>query len=301
MGFATMRSGEMKVLFYSDAASRAEATSVTVVDGETTSGIDQTVDTGASIAGTVTSTSGQAIAAARVTAYSQPQPGGPWQWWASTNADQSGSYIFRGLPARTYRLGFVDPNGTYASEYFDDAGSVQAAHDIATNGESRIVGKDAQLAPAARITGTVTGPDGAGVGNVWVHAYEKPAGQTWWGTAGTSVQTRADGTYDLGGLQAGTYRIDFTTFQTNFIAEFWNNAPTVETAQDVVVADGAVVAGRNAQLPPLPPSREVSPVLVVQLLPASACRRTGTPRPHKAGSPLGGRRRTTLATTTSAG
>ena len=83
----------------------------------------------------------------------------------------------------------------------------RTATDIAVGGSTTVSGKDAQLATASRITGTVTGPDGVGIPEVRVSAYQKYSGSSHWSQIGLSATTNPAGDYVLSGLTAGTYRV----------------------------------------------------------------------------------------------
>ena len=92
-------------------------------------------------------------------------------------------------------------------------------------------GKNARLAAGSHITGRVTGADGSGLGNVSVQVYVKAAGTDQWQNNVMGTSTNASGDYDLGGLKPGTYRIGFADWFGGHVAEFWNDAATVEGAQ----------------------------------------------------------------------
>ena len=104
------------------------------------------------------------------------------------------------------------------------------------------------MATASHITGKVTGPDGTGLSNVSVSAYQKAPGSSFWNLMGMSTFTNSAGEYDLGGLKAGTYRIGYSTYGGAFLREFWDNAMSVDAASDIVVGASATVSGKNAQL-----------------------------------------------------
>ena len=57
-------------------------------------------------------------------------------------------------------------NGAYIPEYWDDERTVGAATNVVVGESATVTGKDADLAPACRISGKVTGRDGAGVAEV---------------------------------------------------------------------------------------------------------------------------------------
>ena len=103
-----------------------------------------------------------------------------------------------------------------------------AASNIVLGAGSRMTGRDARLAPASHISGKVTGPDGEPISGVSVQAYQKLQGQNYWAMAAMSVLTQTDGTYDIGGLRNGAYRIGFSSYNNGYISEYWNNAETVE-------------------------------------------------------------------------
>ena len=115
------------------------------------------------------------------------------------------------LTTGAYRVGFYDESGAYLREYYDNAASVQTATDVPVTVGSTTGSIDAALADAGHITGTVTAAGGGGpIDNLWVLVYQQVdegSGLTWDVVGGTS--TRYDGTYDVGGLATGTYRVGF--------------------------------------------------------------------------------------------
>ena len=62
------------------------------------------------------------------------------------------------------------------------------------------------------------------------------------------VSTRNDGTYELGGLRAGTYRVGFDSISGGYMPEFWDDAVTVETATDIVLGASSTATNRDARL-----------------------------------------------------
>lgn len=122
------------------------------------------------------------------------------------------------------------------------------ATDVVVGAETTVSGRDAQIAPASHIRGTVTAPAGTGVVQVLVtaHRYD-PSRETWNAVAWDG--TEFDGSYDLAGLPAGTYRLRFTDSTERALAtEYWNDQPDIESAQDIVVTAGDAVTGKDAQL-----------------------------------------------------
>jgi 5-hydroxyisourate hydrolase-like protein (transthyretin family) len=88
-------------------------------------------------------------------------------------------------------------------------------------------------AATGTITGTLTDGNGDPVAGVQGNTYELVNGR--W-TIYNFVTTNASGTYTLGFMPTGAYRIGFDPRPQGFQQEFWDNAATVETATDVVVS-----------------------------------------------------------------
>ncbi len=94
----------------------------------------------------------------------------------------------------------------------------------------------AQAAPPARITGTVTVAGGGAAAGVKVTAL-KLAGTGQWAEADNAV-TAADGSYQIGKFDTGTYRVRFDDPSGRFETEFYADVPRVDLAQDLVLKTG---------------------------------------------------------------
>jgi len=97
------------------------------------------------------------------------------------------------------------------------------------------------------ISGTAKDAGGAGLAGISVTAYWDFFGDDWWVSA-TSTSTAADGSYQLTGLDAGTYRVGFSDSSATYLSEYFNDKPTVDSADDVVVIGGATTANIDATL-----------------------------------------------------
>ena len=98
------------------------------------------------------------------------------------------------------------------------------------------------------ISGVVTGPNGEATGSLAVMAcldhqprYDCTTYEGW-------TYAASDGTYTIAGLAPGDYLVGFVPQQTNYVSEWWDNAPDVTTAKAVHVAAGAAVTGVDATL-----------------------------------------------------
>ena len=236
--------------YFDDARTVRSATDVVVGTDATVSGVDAELVAGSRVTGTVSGVSDLDLWGVRVTAYSWDPEEGYWTSVHSVGVSPDGSYELGGLSAGTYRLGFDDWSGDYAPEYFDDVATIEAAADIMVGDRVTVSGKDAQLVPAGRISGTVTGPAGADLSEVLVWTYVLEDG-SWQPQRG--VNLAPDGSYELDGLRPGTYRLGFEDESGALATEFYDDVATVDAATDVVVASGASVEGKDAEL------RAVSP------------------------------------------
>ena len=232
--------------FWDDAATIETAKDVVVAEGGSVSGINAQLAPASHITGTVTGPGGAAVQGVYVSAY-QKAPG--TTYWSpvngSTSTDAAGHYDLRGLKSGTYRVGFFSSD--HITEYWDNAATAETARDIVVTQGDTVSGKDARLATPSHITGTVTGATGTGLANVQVAVYQKTQTYNWWSQM-RSVETNASGEYDLGGLAAGAYRLGFTDSSGTHLAEYFDNATTVETAVDIAVGESSTVSQRNARL-----------------------------------------------------
>ena len=176
---------------------------------------------------------------------------------ARTGAD--GSWSMLRPAAGEYTIRFDDPSGTYATEYYNDKTTIEEADRVEfASGQKSDLGQT-DLGAAAHLTGTVTGSTGAGIAGAEVTAYVQQAG-AW--TAFVEVLTDADGRYDVGGLQGGSYRLGFHDPATN-VGEYWNDKADLNDANTLQVAKQGSTDGLNAQLAtPLPtptPTENPSP------------------------------------------
>lgn len=102
------------------------------------------------------------------------------------------------------------------------------------------------------ISGTVTGPSSVPVGGECVTALNVSAtlGPLFSGGSPEVVATQADGSYTLGFLLPGTYKVRFDTGcgGSKFRTQWCDNAATASAATTVTVSANATTTGINAVL-----------------------------------------------------
>lgn len=126
-------------------------------------------------------------------------PAGQYVWYGCS---PTGSIVSPTLSAGSYRLSLSDPQGNYLAEYYDGASSLGAATLVeVTDAPVAVI---ASLTPASRITGVVEDDQGNRASGVDVAACVSPGF-----TECVSGATAPDGSYELFGLRAGVYSVQF--------------------------------------------------------------------------------------------
>ncbi|MCR1782128.1 carboxypeptidase regulatory-like domain-containing protein [Nocardioides carbamazepini] len=223
--------------FYDDQSTLQQADEIIVGENGTVVA-DASLELGSSITGTVSDEDGAPLEAVRAVVYQYEPDYDSWYWWNDSATDEDGHYAIGGLsPDTTYRVRFLSDDGAYVEEYYDDQDSLAQATDIVLGGQQTFTA-DAVLARAAQITGTIRGEDAQPLAEVGVTAYRlDPASQDWlWADSAWSP----DGSYTIGGLVPGTYRVEFRPDDPFHREEYFDDAATLEDADDVTLAQGQV-------------------------------------------------------------
>ncbi|QTV79163.1 hypothetical protein [Microbacterium sp. NIBRBAC000506063] len=167
---------------------------------------------------------------------------------ATVTADSQGDYLFSDLASGEYKLAFLS-EGRAVFDRFWGAGATDfgtAETLTLADGESR-VDLNLTLARSAAVSGRASAPVSVVLqdGDVTVRVFSSS------GTGKTPVRTgivRSDGGYLVGGLAAGTYRVEFSTAKKGIVSEWWPNRATFGTADAITLGSGALRSGVNATL-----------------------------------------------------
>jgi 5-hydroxyisourate hydrolase-like protein (transthyretin family) len=235
--------------WYNDVPDYASATSFVLEDTDTVSGVDASLAEGGRLVGTITADNGGApLSGIQVVAYLYIATGSGsyWQYVKDVNTQPDGSYQVGGLEDGSYRLRFSDPAGSFAVEYHDNKAQFGDADSVVISSAGSVT-TDASLADASRIQGTVTDESGSNpLPGVDVYAYRSN------GTGGwdyvSQATTMADGSYNLGGLAVGTYRIQFSNSDGLLQQEYFDDTPDFNSATDVSVGSAVTLSGYDASL-----------------------------------------------------
>ncbi|WP_427004430.1 beta strand repeat-containing protein [Pseudarthrobacter sp. H2] len=226
--------------WYPNAASFDTATAVTVTAGQDLAGINAALVKGATISGKVMAPAGVGLSGAYVGASSAATNGQIGQ----SSVAPDGSYNIVGLPAGSYKLQFSGSNDGALGQWYQNAASFDTATAVTVTAGQDLAGINASLVKGATISGKVTAPAGVTVSNVrvstWSASSMTPVGQ--------SASVAPDGSYKILGLPAGSYRLQFSGWDTGAVEQWHQDALSPYQATAVTVTAGQDLTGVNASL-----------------------------------------------------
>ncbi len=216
---------------------------------------DATMAAASTISGKVTDTNGNPIEGVCVNVNSGPC----WEGWidgATTSAD--GTYSINVADGNTYYVSTdVNCGGNNTSWYADKAyDNISAGDDCnqMTPVDAGSTGIDFVLEEGGAVSGTLFESDGTtridGSTNqieIFLEKGTDPCDTVWAG----SGFLNPDGTYTISGVEAGTYYVQTSPFNTNYLSEYWADPASVRgcaDAQTVTVTTGQTTANINFQL-----------------------------------------------------
>ncbi len=227
--------------YYDNQREMSQAT-VLNANGAPVTGLNVTLDPGGWISGQVTGDGGAPLGDIDVEFY---DPQGMNAGYGSTN--NSGFYTSDALPPGPYTVLFRPyadgDDDAYAAEWYNDAPNRAAATPVNVTVGATIADINAQLARGGRITGRITGPDGAGLPDAGVYVYNSE------GNYLTSGDANAQGNYTTGALATGSYQVYFYPGGASSLSgEWYNDKGSFETSDPVAVTAPDTTAGIDGQL-----------------------------------------------------
>ena len=241
------------------------ATPLFLTSGVMRVGIDFSLADGATVAGTVTTASGNPIPGTGVDIYTADST-----WIGRGTTGTNGNYAIEGLPARVFYLRTEVGGLNYINEWYDDLAATDtlvptsAAPVTATTGVTT-ASIDFSLSVGGVISGAVTDAGGAPLAGISADAFH--AGDGTWIASGVTGPT---GAYAIVGLQAGTYAVRTYATPANYADEWYDDVPVVgdllpgnaatvpvtagltHSGVDFALADGATVEGLITDSAPAP-------------------------------------------------
>jgi hypothetical protein len=242
--------------FYAARTTLAGANAVVVTAGGDTE-INEHVTAGGQVTGTVTGPDGHSVERARVLLLDALG-----DKVAEAQTGTEGAYTIDGLVSGTYFAEFLPPGqlirpsssggGNFLPIFFNGEDSLANANPVPVTLGATTTGINATLPEGGELKGTVTGAGGATLANVTVTAYDAT------GNSVDSTLTESNGTYTLGGLNSGSYRVRFEVEAGNpfydspgdYAPQFDGGASSLAAAEPVPVSVGASASVVNAHLQP---------------------------------------------------
>jgi hypothetical protein len=191
---------------------------------------------GGSVTGTVTDAVSQTPLAGAYVDVSSPDG---QSWYGSAQAEADGSYRVSGLPAGPVVVQFWEQD--HLTQWWDRATTLTAATPISVSLRQTTPGVNAALLRGATIRGTITdAADAVPLPQACVTVYDAT------GQEAAFDCGRPHGTYTIGGLAPGTYRIGFEA--DRYLGEFYADQPSLETATPVALSGEGSDATADASL-----------------------------------------------------
>ena len=226
--------------YYNDKPDETSADPVSVTLGGITPNINFTLTLGGIIKGTVTSSAKGPLKDISVYAYSLSYTS---LWgYSYGSSDSSGNYRLGGLRSGWWRI-LARGDTTYAFEYYNNDSSWITADSVLVTVSDSVSSKDFSLEVGGSISGYVYGEGGLPLSGVYVTAYSYP--ETPLGFLTKVDATSGDGSYKIGGLRTGWYKVG--TYYCGSM--YYNNKSSLTEADSVHVTMPAEVTGVNFNFP----------------------------------------------------
>jgi hypothetical protein len=176
---------------------------------------------------------------------------------------KDGRFSVTGLVAGVdYRIGFFDPQGRYAIEYYRDKWSVTSGVDVRVGADLTV-----SLDPARHIRGKVTDTAGNGLEGIDVSAFLNGDDS---GVLINYATTDAGGSFDIGRLPWGNYRLQFSDLGGTYTSA--DSLGPFDLTDQRFSAEAPVV-----ELAKAPPALEPTPEPTPQPTPSPSATATATP------------------------
>lgn len=135
--------------------------------------------------------------------------------------------------------------GTYRVQFSNMDFATQVSAPVYVTADA-VVTVDAVMDPGATVQGRLTIPADGPVADGFVHVYERSSTGHWLPVDNGFVDP--NGTYFVGGLAGGAYKVGFVDFKNNYKPEFFDNVATLDQAAVLNIAPGADATGIDVTL-----------------------------------------------------
>jgi len=235
--------------YYDNEQSLGTADVIDPTAADPSTGVDGHLSSGASISGTVEDSNGDPITTGDICVTAWPSGGG--QGFSGTS-DASGNYTITGLPADSYYVNFADCGGSSRNDVEQwYGGSLTEASStlVVLSYEGAQDGVDAEMQPAASISGTVYGGTGTTtpLSEVCVEVDSKSADDQYY-----NARTDSSGDYTIEHVAplAGGYTVDFQDCNTpaNYVSQYYGGNYSFDSASVITPTAAVPSTGIDANL-----------------------------------------------------
>lgn len=230
-------------------------TPISVIAGQTTNNINESLSLGGTISGRVTGEQNNPLNKVKVTVYRSYFTGYITDIGTTAYTDYNGEYSIKGLSTGTYYLKFNDYKNEYITEGYSN--EIPFSSDVYTKTAVDVIegqttsNINESLTFGGIITGQVTDNNNNPLPDVYIRAYTFK--KDYFKRHENYVYTDSNGQYSLKGLYTGTYYLEFSDSSRNYIEEAysgevpfnWNNIDN-KTAINITV--GQISSNINASL-----------------------------------------------------
>ncbi|MCJ7578327.1 MAG: T9SS type A sorting domain-containing protein, partial [candidate division Zixibacteria bacterium] len=224
--------------YYNDKPDYATADTIHVTAGSIRPNINFTLTLGGIIKGNVSSSAKGSLKGVKVYVFYTTNPTS-YQDYGSTNS--SGDYRIAGLQSRYYKI-LAYGDTIYAPKYYNNKTSWSSADSVLVPVSDSVLGKNFALEVGGSIKGHVYGDDAVSLSGATVTAFgffdQFPIER--------SKTTPADGSYKIGGLPTGYYKVRAYD-GCKYI--YYNNKPSWDLADSVFVTMPDSVININFSFP----------------------------------------------------
>ncbi len=244
--------GSYATQFYKDQTNGAAGDSVPLIAGQTTAGINASMQLGGTITGVVSDNTGHKLSNVCVRMASQAQAETTPYFFGGTFAfTKNGVFTARNLKPGLYAVDFGCGFGyrNFAQQWFMSRPDVGSAN-LVSAGPGVITSHiNATLQPGGALTGTVRNHAGRPLSQICVLAI--PAGSQYRASAllfGSGISaTGGNGSYRMRDLAAGKYDVQFRACGSSIYGNQWYGGKATEQASTpVTVRSGAKTSGINS-------------------------------------------------------
>jgi hypothetical protein len=236
--------------FYNNTPDWDKAQKVIVTNGTSTDNIDFALDGGSTISGVVLKDgSGDPVVDADVFAESFTPGGGH----GGTRTASDGTYSISGLAAGDYRVMAQAGDQGLAGEFYNNTPDWEKADVVTLVSGTSTTGINFSLAGGGSISGTIVSANGGStstpIGGVHVFAEREQGG------GGNGSVTAPDGTYTIGALPAGKYRVGVNAPDLGLAHQFYDNQTEWHLADLVTVNTASTTGGIDLRWAQVEPSQ----------------------------------------------